>query len=249
MKFTFRNNILNIVVGGIFLLASIIEIIGFFVPEIDYIGKGLKYIIGSFSLIVAGFNLGRHLTKKNKLSENLIWIIGDLIIVIFAILLMFLKQEEKVWLTPSIVVGIDIYLQGVMLILSSTLSNRSVLGSAIIGILLISLGMISFLKLGDQGLKYAFTFAILILGALYLLDGILGLVKDKKSKGSENKSEQKAEEVKESILEDVEETQVSETKEEVKDVESIPYEEDSQIEYEEQEQIGQEDKMLLDHEE
>ena len=251
MKFTFKNNILNIVIGSIFCLFVTIQIIGIFVPELNYIGKALKYIIGAFTLIAAGFNLGRNLRRNNKTAENIIWLIGNLIIIVLGILLMFLKQEDdKVWLTPSIVAGIDIYLEGVMLIITSTISNKTSIASSLVGILFISLGMICFFKLVDNILIWGFTAVLLILGLIFLLDGIYGLRNNKHQKEEKPKEKdikKEPDDVKEVILEDVDEIDNSQAVPKevtIKDVDTISYEEpNKEIENEKTHLIGQLDDI------
>ncbi len=247
MKFTFKNNILNIVIGSILSVLVVIQLIGIFVKELNYVGAALKYIIGAFTLVVAGFNLGRHLKKENKTAETIVWLLGNLIIIVLAILLMFLKQEEdKVWLTPSIVAGIDIYLEGVMLIITSTISNKTNIASSLVGILFISLGMICFFKLVDNILIWGFTGALLIIGLIFLLDGIYG-IRQKKSEVEKPKKKavtKEPDDIKEVILEDLDEAESSQaTPQEIpiKDVETVTHKESDKKE------IEKEITNLLEH--
>ena len=255
MKFTFRNNVLNIVVGSLFIIAVIIQFVGIFAPQLNYIGAALKYIIGAFTLITAGFNLGRHLTKKNKTSENIIWLLGNLAIIALGILLMFLEQEQgKEWLTPSVVAGIDIYLEGVMLIVTSAISRKTSVGSALVGILFISLGMICFFKLNDSVLIWGFTGVLFVLGLIFLFDGIFGIV-NKKNQAEEDEEEEetkpkkkvkpKEEDINEAILEDLDDEddsqQASPQETNIQDVETITYREP------EKKRIGREKTNLLEH--
>ncbi len=197
-KFVFKSNVLNVVVGSLLLIAGILEVIGIAgVDSLNYILYGLKYVVGGLVVIFSVINFLKSYKKSNGIKVNLVLIIGNVILLALGVLLIFLKSATL--LSPSRVLGASFYIEGVMLILNAAIKHSNI-WDTVLGIVILTLGVIIFFILQDVYIVYTLTALIIIVALIFFIIGLNALSKSsKKGNTKEKKQVKTTEEKKEEV--------------------------------------------------
>lgn len=196
-KLVFKNNVLNVILGALLMIAISFELVGLIgssnpdLLKFDYIGLGLKYVLGGMIIIFAIVNLYKGLSKKNGFWIAFIQTIGNAIIVTLGVILIFEKDPENKGITSSQVLGLSLYIEGIILILSSSIKKLKIYVS-IVGIIVITFGVIIFFLVKSVYLVFGITALIFVLGLIFLVAGIAGLSKLQKNANKIIKENEKA---------------------------------------------------------
>lgn len=193
-KLLFSKYYINIIVGLLVLVASVLALIGkLAVPELDYISTGLYYVIGVLIIIFACFNLLVNCRKGCSKDVLILYIIINIALFIIGLLLIIAQITYQIPnYTPVIALSIAIYLEGVLIILRNALYKGKLINS-IIGILIITLGLVCFIFKGqiEEIIIYSIIAALFIIGLFYLIFGLLGVPKKQKTSKTKKKKHEK----------------------------------------------------------
>ena len=180
-RFAFRHKVLNFITAGVFIAALILGIVGQVVEAVDYVGKGLYYIIGAICISFASINMFASFKKNNKAGGNIAIVIINLLIIALGFILIIHRikvsngtnkyTDEEFFFNPSHTLGISLYIEGIMLIIANKFNETEKVTRTIVGILILTFGVVSFIWLKDKHLAITFLVFIGLLGMYYLYVG------------------------------------------------------------------------------
>ena len=123
-RFTFKHKVLNFITAGIFIAALIVGIIGQVIESVDYIGKGLYYIIGALCISFASINMIASFKKDNKKGGNIAVAVVNLIIIALGFILIIHRvkvergtntfDDDRFFLSPAHTLGLSLYIEGIL---------------------------------------------------------------------------------------------------------------------------------------
>lgn len=181
-KFILKNNVLNVIIGALLLMATAVEVVGIVgtlsgnadIAKVNYVYLGLQYVVGAILIVFAFVNAILTLKKGDTFNVVIINIIGNLLILGMGLILILEKDQTK--FLPSTAVGISMYIEGVLLLLTNAIRKERIL-KTVYGIVIVTAGVIFFLYITNNILVYAITAVFFIFSLLYLIFGIVGLAK------------------------------------------------------------------------
>lgn len=231
----FKNKILNLITAGFFFVAAILGFIGLlWVDALNYIGKGVYYLVAASSVIFTIINMIASFKKKNHKAGNITIIIASLLTMVLGLILFFhqLKVDkgnasvssEDFFLNASRVLGLSCYIEGVMLILVCKFNEESHWARTLIGILILTFGVVTLVWLKDSYIAWTLEAILFLLGVYYLIAGLIKHPdpKDNKIQGPIDSQEASLEEKKDDKKEEEPETEKDKNEEiETNDVPQI----------------------------
>ncbi|MCR5564428.1 MAG: hypothetical protein K6F59_01350 [Gammaproteobacteria bacterium] len=180
-RFAFRHKVLNFITAGVFIAALILGIVGQVIEEVDYVGKGLYYIIGAICISFASINMFASFKKGNKVGGNIAVAVVNLLIIALGFILIIHRlkvsngtntyTDEEFFFNPSHTLGISLYIEGIMLVIANKFNESEKVTRTIVGILILTFGVVSFIWLKDKHLAITFLVFIGLLGMYYLYVG------------------------------------------------------------------------------
>ncbi len=180
-RFAFRHKVLNFITAGVFIAALILGIVGQVVEAVDYVGKGLYYIIGAFCISFASINMFASFKKDNKKGGNIAVALVNIAIIALGFILIIHRinvsngtnkyTDEEFFFNPSHTLGISLYVEGIMLIIANKFNVNEKVTRTLVGIGILTFGVVTFIWLKDKHLAITFLVFIGLLGIYYLYVG------------------------------------------------------------------------------
>lgn len=191
-KITFKNNVLNAILGVVLLVAGIIELIGAFgVDNLDYISPVLQYVTGCLVMLFGLFNMFKTIKKTNTKGSNLLSFGINIVIMVLGFLAIIPTGSLEIVFSPVNALGATIYLEGVFVVLNSSIKNEKT-KRILLGIIIITIGVVVITLIKQEHIIYGLAFIMILLGLIFFISSLSGMSKSKK----ENKTDEKGEETK-----------------------------------------------------